>query len=328
MASSLSTETLVVFHAEQERVPLPPGHRFPSAKYGLLRERLATELPVITVADATEVTEGELALVHTPAYIDGILHGTLDARAWREIGFPWSPQLVARSRRSVGATLAATRRVLGLAASDGAWAIAGNLGGGTHHASSDRGGGFCLFNDVAVSARVAQAEWARRHPRRHDGLRVAVIDLDVHQGNGTAAIFQRDDTVFTLSLHGGRNFPFQKVAGDLDVELPDGCDDGAYLHALDFALAELAQRFDPGLVYYLAGADVHEHDRLGRLALSFEGMAARDRRVIDWAGSRAAPLVIVMAGGYGRDLTTTVTAQVQTWHAALEGRRRWQNQRR
>ena len=183
---------------------------------------------------------------------------------------------------------------------------------GHANASSDRGGGFCLFNDVAVSARVAQAEWARGHPRSHDGLRVAVIDLDVHQGNGTAAIFQRDDTVFTLSLH----------------ELPDGCDDGAYLHALDFALAELAQRFDPGLVYYLAGADVHEHDRLGRLALSFEGMAARDRRVIDWAGSRAAPLVIVMAGGYGRDLTTTVTAQVQTWHAALEGRRRWQNQRR
>lgn len=221
-----------------------------------------------------------------------------------------------RARRSVGATLQAVRQSM---AGDG---LAANLAGGTHHAYADKGSGFCVFNDAAVAARLMQAEHARRH-RARGPLRVAVIDLDVHQGNGTASIFARDDTVFTLSLHGARNFPFRKEAGDLDVELPDGCDDDTYLLALERALEELDQRFDPGLVIYLAGADPHEGDRLGRLRLSFDGLEARDRRVFDWAWQRRLPLAFTMAGGYGHQLETTVQVQVNTYRVALEYRARW-----
>ncbi|TNF60060.1 MAG: histone deacetylase [Burkholderiales bacterium] len=286
------------------------------AKYARLRERLRAELPQVVLQEALPASDGELALVHAPAYVRAVAAGTLDPRAQREIGFPWSPAMAERARRSVGATVQAVRRAM---AGDG---IAANLAGGTHHAYADKGSGFCVFNDAAVAARLAQAEHARAR-RAAIPLQVAVIDLDVHQGNGTASIFARDPTVFTLSLHGARNFPFRKEASDLDVELPDGCDDDAYMEALERALDGLSGRFEPGLVVYLAGADPHEGDRLGRLRLSFDGLEARDRRVFDWAWRRRVPLAFAMAGGYGRDIATTVQVQVNTYRVALDYRARW-----
>ena len=316
------------FYSDQFVLPLPPGHRFPMAKYRLLRDRLAQDLPAIDLQAAEPASEGELALVHTPAYIEAVREGRLSPQMQREIGFPWSPAMVERSRRSAGATIMAARSALfgtvgaGAAAPPGPQGVAANLAGGTHHACADRGGGFCVFNDAAVAARLMQVEWFRHHRRV---LPVAIVDLDVHQGNGTARIFTGDDSVFTLSLHGERNFPFAKEPSDLDVPLPDGCGDGAYLEALDQALDTLAARFEPGLVIYLAGADPHEGDRLGRLRLSFDGLEARDRRVFDWAWQRRIPLAMAMGGGYGRDLNDTVTAQVNTYRVAWAYWQRWQN---
>jgi acetoin utilization deacetylase AcuC-like enzyme len=302
------------FYATQFVLPLPPGHRFPMAKYQLLRDRLAAELPEIRLAQADPATDGQLALVHTPAYIQAISDGSVDPRILREIGFPWSPAMAERARRSVGATIAACRTALRTG-------IAANVAGGTHHAYPDRGAGFCVFNDAAVAARLLQAETRR-------ALRVAIVDLDVHQGNGTAHIFRDDPTVFTLSLHGQKNFPFRKEAGDLDVDLPDGTGDDAYLQALERALEELGHRFDPGLVIYLAGADPHEGDRLGRLKLTWDGLEARDRRVFDWAWQRGVPLAFAMAGGYGHRVEDTVQVQVNTFAAAVGYARRWQNRPR
>lgn len=305
-----------VFYATEFVLPLPAGHRFPMAKYSRLRERLASECAQILLGQALPASDGELALAHTPAYIQAIQHGTLPAAAQREIGFPWSPAMAERARRSVGATIQACRAAL---AGEG---IAANIAGGTHHAHADKGSGFCVFNDAAVAARLMQAEHARSH-RARGPLRVAIIDLDVHQGNGTARIFAGDDSVFTLSLHGQKNFPFRKEPSDLDVELPDGCRDAEYLEALERALEALEQRFEPGLVIYLAGADPHEGDRLGRLKLSFDGLEARDRRVMDWAWQRRLPLAFAMAGGYGTDLEATVQAQVNTYRVALQYHARW-----
>lgn len=291
------------------------------AKYQRLRDRLAHELPRVQMGVAPRASDGELALAHEPAYIQAVANGTLSPAAVREIGFPWSPEMVERSRRSAGATIAAARVSLG---SQGrAQGLAANLAGGTHHASAGKGGGFCVFNDAAVAARLMQAEWARSH---HQPLRVAVIDLDVHQGNGTASIFSSDPSVFTLSMHGQKNFPFRKEASDLDVDLPDGCTDAAYLQALEHALDELDQRFAPGLVIYLAGADPFEGDRLGRLSLSFDGLEARDRRVFDWAWQRRIPMAFAMAGGYGVNIDETVQVQVNTYRVALDYWQRWQNQ--
>ena len=299
-----------VFYTGQFVLPLPPGHRFPMGKYRLLRDRLAAELPELRLAPAEPATDGQLALVHSPAYIQAIAEGSVDPKVMREIGFPWSLAMAERARRSVGATIAACRTAL----REG---VAANIAGGTHHAYPDRGGGFCVFNDAAVAARLMQAE------RR--GLRVAIVDLDVHQGNGTARIFRDDPSVFTLSLHGQKNFPFRKEASDLDVNLPDGTGDDAYLQALERALDELAHRFDPGLVIYLAGADPHEGDRLGRLKLTWDGLEARDRRVFDWAWQRGLPLAFAMAGGYGHRIEDTVQVQVNTFTVALAYARRWQN---
>jgi acetoin utilization deacetylase AcuC-like enzyme len=287
-------------------------------KYGLLRARLAAEVPELRLVPAQPATDGELALVHTPAYIQAISDGTVDPKAMREIGFPWSPAVAERSRRSVGATIAACRAAF----EEG---IAANLAGGTHHAYADRGGGFCVFNDAAVATRLMQAEHARRQRRP---LHVAIVDLDVHQGNGTARIFADDPTVFTLSLHGQKNFPFRKEASDLDVDLPDGTGDDAYLQALERALDELSHRFDPALVIYLAGADPHEGDRLGRLKLTWDGLEARDRRVFDWAWQRGLPLAFAMAGGYGHRLEDTVQVQVNTFRVAVGYARRWHNRPR
>jgi acetoin utilization deacetylase AcuC-like enzyme len=288
------------------------------AKYGRLRQRLAAELPAVVMQEALPASNGELTLVHTPGYIAAVAAGTLNPAEQREIGFPWSPAMAERARRSVGATLQACRRVM--ATQDG---LAANLAGGTHHAYADKGSGFCVFNDAAVAARLLQAEHTRRWGEARP-LRVAVIDLDVHQGNGTARIFAQDPSVFTLSLHGARNFPFRTEPSDLDVELPDGCGDTEYLEALERALETLEQRFEPGLVIYLAGADPHEGDRLGRLKLSFDGLEARDRRVMDWAWTRRVPLAFCMAGGYGTDLETTVQVQMNTYRVALDYHARWQ----
>jgi acetoin utilization deacetylase AcuC-like enzyme len=306
-----------VFYATQFVLPLPAGHRFPMGKYQLLRDRLAAELLAIELMQAQPATDGELALVHSPAYISAICDGSVDPKVMREIGFPWSEAMAERARRSVGATIAACR----IAFKGG---IAANIAGGTHHAYRDKGGGFCVFNDAAVASRLMQAEWARVRGRV---LKVAIVDLDVHQGNGTAAIFRGDPTVFTLSMHGQKNFPFRKEASDLDVELPDGCGDDDYLHALEGALDELDRRFEPGLVIYLAGADPHEGDRLGRLKLTWDGLEARDRRVFDWAWQRRIPLAFAMAGGYGNRIEDTVQVQVNTFAVATQYAARWQNQR-
>jgi acetoin utilization deacetylase AcuC-like enzyme len=300
------------FYSDQFVLPLPAGHRFPMAKYRLLRERLALEVPEVTLAAAEPASDGELALVHTPEYIQTIVQGRLSDAAQKEIGFPWTPAMVERSRRSAGATVMAARAAL-----FGREGVAANLAGGTHHAYADRGSGFCVFNDAAVAARLMQAEWGRQNKQP---LKVAIVDLDVHQGNGTARIFGQDDHVFTLSLHGARNFPFEKETSDIDVELPDGCDE-----ALEHALVELEARFNPGLVIYLAGADPHEGDRLGRLSLSFDGLEARDRRVFDWAWSKRIPLAFSMAGGYGKEMDDTVRVQVNTYRVAYAYWRRWQN---
>ena len=303
------------FYADHFVLPLPEGHRFPMRKYSLLRERLSQELPSLHMQQAPAASDGELALAHAPAYIQAVRTGSLPPQMQREIGFPWSEGMVERSRRSAGATIAAAR----VALTEG---LAGNLAGGTHHAGSEQGGGFCVFNDAAVTARLMQAERFRQTKRV---LQVAVVDLDVHQGNGTAQIFAQDSSVFTLSLHGEKNFPFRKVQGDWDVDLPDGTGDEAYLQALHQALETLEQRFDTELIIYLAGADPHEGDRLGRLKLTYDGLIARDRAVMDWAWQRRIPLVMCMAGGYGRDIETTVQVQVNTWTVAQAYWQRWQN---
>lgn len=308
------------YYSDHFVLPLPPGHRFPMPKYRLLRDRVEAEAPGVRLAEAPAATDGELALAHTPHYVTSVAEGLLSAAEQREIGFPWSPAMVERARRSVGATVAAARTAL-------AEGVAAQLAGGTHHAYSYKGSGYCVFNDAAVAARLMQAE-AHRHHRRL--LRVAVIDLDVHQGNGTAAIFADDPSVFTLSLHGARNFPFRKEASDLDVELPDGCADAAYLDALDGALGALWQRHahaPPGLVFYLAGADPHEGDRLGRLKVSAAGLAERDRRVLGACRERGIPVAISMAGGYGRVIDDSVAVHLQTLREAQQQWAAWQSTR-
>jgi len=312
---------VLAFHSDQFVLPLPPGHSFPMSKYSLLREAAQRSLPGLRVTEALPASDGELALAHDPAWIDAVKEGTTSPAQQREIGFPWSERMVERARRSVGATIAAARAAL--ISNEG---VAANLAGGTHHAYAHKGAGYCVFNDVAVAARLMQAEW---HRTRRALLRVIVIDLDVHQGNGTAAIFKDDPTVFTLSMHGDRNFPFRKEASDLDVALPDGCQDAAYLAALDLALQQAWQRHHdepPALAFFLAGADPHEDDRLGRLKLSSAGLAERDRRVLDFLWQRQVPVALSMAGGYGRDVHTTVAVHRQTLAHAYLAWQRWQSE--
>ena len=303
------------FYSDHFVLPLPEGHRFPMAKYSMLRERIARELRGVQLMEAPAATEGELALAHSPDYVWAVKSGSLSPQAQREIGFPWTPAMAERSVRSAGASIAAGR----VAMREG---IAGNLAGGTHHASANQGGGFCVFNDIAVTARVLQMEQFRATKQN---LQVLVIDLDVHQGNGTADIFATDPSVFTLSLHGEKNFPFRKVNSDLDVGLPDGCSDEAYSMALENALAQVLQRFQPQFVIYLAGADAHEGDRLGRLKLTEAEMKQRDLQVFDWVRALGLPMLICMGGGYGHDLTQTVQVQMNTWQLAMDHWLHWQN---
>lgn len=296
--------SMQAFYSDHFVLPLPPGHRFPMQKYARLRERVAGELPHVALTEALPADDGMLGRVHAHDYVVRVSTGALNPKEQREIGFPWSPQMVERSRRSAGATLAACRAAL-------AQGVAVNLAGGTHHAYADRGEGFCVFNDAAVAARAVQADLGA-------GTRVAIIDLDVHQGNGTAAIFEHDPSVFTLSLHGEHNYPFRKARSDLDVALPDGCGDDDYLVALGHALTDLFAQFTPTLAIYLAGADPLENDRLGRLALTHDGLLARDRSVLTACAERGVPVAIAMAGGYGRDIEQTVAAHFGTVRLASQ----------
>lgn len=290
------------YYSDRFVLPLPAGHRFPMQKYRMLRERVQAELPALQLEEAPIAIDSDLERVHAADYVARVATGSLNPQEQREIGFPWSPEMVERSRRSVGATIAACRAAL----QDG---FAVNLAGGTHHSYASRGAGFCVFNDAAVAARVMQAEALERG----DGAQqIAIVDLDVHQGNGTAAIFQDDPSVFTLSVHGESNYPFKKEFSDLDVALPDNCNDDAYMKALEKALTTMFERVRPTMLIYLAGADPHAGDRLGRLALSIDGLAQRDSIVFAKARERGLPVAIAMAGGYGRDIDLTVDIHVQT----------------
>jgi acetoin utilization deacetylase AcuC-like enzyme len=286
--------------SEGDRLVLPPEHRFPSGKYARVTEILAREHPAL-LQQAPRASWDDLALVHEAAYLTAVRDGSLDRSALRRLGFPWNEALVNRSRRSTGGTLTAL-----------AWAFAhgaaGHMAGGTHHAFRGRGEGFCVFNDLAVAIAVAR--------RDHGVRRVAVIDLDVHQGNGTAALFEGDPGVFTLSLHGGKNYPFHKERSSLDVDLPDGCEDAAYLRALEAAL-EAVPPHRPELLLYQAGVDALAGDRLGRLALTHEGLRQRDGRVFELAARLAVPLVVTLGGGYGRDLEATIAAHANVYRGLV-----------
>ena len=309
------------FHADRQPLVLPQGHRFPATKYRRLRS-LVEAWPELDVREAQPAPDAILALAHEPRYVQAIAGNGLSAAEQRAIGFPWREAMVERARRSVGATLAAARTAL----VDG---VAANLAGGTHHASAARGSGYCVFNDVAVAARAVQAD-AAGAASGSAMPRIVVIDLDVHQGDGTASIFAGDASVFTLSLHGEKNFPFRKASSDLDVGLPDGCGDDDYLAALDAALAAVWREhaLRPfGLAFYLAGADPHEGDRLGRLKLSAAGLLERDRRVLAALREHRLPVALSMAGGYGRDIEVTVAIQGATIRAAIESWQGWKNAR-
>lgn len=288
-----------LFHTDLFVLPLPDGHRFPMQRYRLLRERLETcdlfSPEQMCVPPAA--TDEQLARVHTAEWIEKIRTGTLTADEERRIGFPWSEQMAERSRRSTGATVAASRCAL----TDG---IAANLAGGTHHSFADRGAGYCVFNDVAVAIRAMQAEGLIKT--------ATVIDGDVHQGDGTALIFTNDSTVTTFSLHARKAFPARKQQSDLDIELDPGCDTEMYLQRLGEGLNWVADQQVPDLVYYLAGADPFEKDKLGGLKVSKEGLRQRDLRVFEYCKQRSVPLVITLAGGYAEDVNDIVDIQFTT----------------
>jgi acetoin utilization deacetylase AcuC-like enzyme len=292
------------FYSDHFVLPLPDGHKFPMAKYARLRERILAEglIAPEQLHEAPAADWDDLRLVHDPVYVDAVANGTVPAEVQRRIGFPWSPQMVERARRSVGATISAARAAL----DDGA---AANLAGGTHHAFADRGEGFCVFNDVAVASRVLQRD---QHARR-----IAIVDLDVHQGNGTAAIFAGDPSVFTFSMHGARNFPFRKEVSDLDVPLADGMADAEYLALLQAHLPGVLNTHQPDFVFYLAGADPYEGDRLGRLKLTIDGLRRRDEIVMDACRHAGLPLAITMSGGYAPDIDAIVTIHANTIRSAV-----------
>lgn len=274
------------FHPDYA-LELPAGHPFPMSKYPLLRDRLleAGLLAPEDIVAPEEMGWDQLALVHTPAYLAAVRDGTLTRDEERRLGLPWSPALVRRGRLAVAGTLLAARMAL----EDG---LAANLAGGTHHAFADRGEGFCLFNDMAVALRVLLGEGSIR--------RALVVDLDVHQGNGTAALFEGDPAVYTFSQHGAKNFPFRKERSRLDVELPDGCEDDEYLELLAAALPRVIAEAAPDLVVYLAGVDVVAGDRFGRLKVTEQGLAWRDRLVFEATYRHELPVVMVLGGGYAK----------------------------
>ena len=284
-------------------IALPEGHRFPIAKYALLRDAVLAEgvVPAAAMHDPARAPIEDVQRVHDPDYVTRLVRGTMPAAEQRALGFPWSEGLVERSFRASGGTLEAAEQAL-------AAGLAMNLAGGTHHAFATHGEGFCVLNDVAIAVRALRARGRIR--------RAAVIDLDVHQGNGTHAIFAGDDDTFTFSMHGRRNYPFRKVPGRLDVELEDGTGDTEYLEKLADALPGVLAAARPDLVFYLAGADPHEGDTLGRLKLSFDGLMRRDALVFEAARAVGVPVAIAIAGGYGADIRDTVRVHVNTARVA------------
>src|SRR5918997_4922177 len=282
-----------VFYSDHFVLPLPEDHRFPMAKYSMLRERVAGDgiCAPGELRTPRAVTDEEILRAHDQGYLGRVVSGDLTDKEVRRIGFPWSERMVERSRRASGGTLGACLAAL----EEG---FAANLAGGTHHAFADRGEGYCVFNDSAIAARAVRAK----------GLveRVVVVDTDVHQGNGTAAILRGDPSIFTFSIHGAKNFPFRKEESDLDLALPDGADDGVFLEALEDGLEKTLERSRAGLAIYLAGADPYEDDRLGRLSVSMEGLAERDRLVLEVCRERGIPVAVTMAGGYARKVEDTV----------------------
>ncbi|HWQ56395.1 MAG TPA: histone deacetylase [Bryobacteraceae bacterium] len=290
-----------LFYCDHHAFPLPAGHRFPVAKYALVRALLAGD-GFFTLVPAPFAPVQAIELAHDPAYVRAFLDGTLEPQVMRRIGFPWSEGLVRRTLASVGGTLAAAEEAL-------ASGFGGNLAGGTHHAFRAEGSGFCVFNDIAIAVLGLRA--AGR------AARAAVVDLDVHQGDGTARIFQNDDAVLTLSLHGRHNFPFRKERSRIDVDLPDATGDDEYLAALGTVLPRIFD-FGPRIVFYQSGVDALEGDRLGRLAMTHHGLLARDRMVFEACRAAAVPVVITLGGGYGDPIARTAEAHVGTFRTAAE----------
>ncbi len=293
------------FYSDHIVLPLPEGHRFPANKYSLLRERVAaSDLASdgsLTIPEPATIEQ--LSLVHSAEYIRRVFQDELSDKEIRRIGFPWSPELVERSRRSVGGTIAACRTALG----EG---VAANLAGGTHHAYADHGEGYCVFNDVAVAARVMQSEGRAQ--------RVVILDCDVHQGNGTAAIFMDDPSVYTFSIHGAKNYPFHKEPSDLDIALPDRAQDTEYLEVLRWGVWQSLLLAQASLAIYLAGADPFVDDRLGRLSLTKDGLGQRDRMVFELCRQAGLPVAITMSGGYAKQVEDTVDIHFQTLRTADE----------
>ena len=297
------------FYTDHFVLPLPAGHRFPMEKYSRLRD-LVNTIADIELFEAPAASDTQILYAHDPNYLINIIEGKLSPQEQREIGFPWSEKMVERSRRSAGATVSAAKTAL----KEG---VAVNLAGGTHHAYRNTGSGFCVFNDSAIAARVLQREVNAK-------LKIAIIDLDVHQGNGTASILQGDSSIFTLSIHGENNFPFKKEQSDLDWGLVDGCSDEIYLSSLQHCLDQLDSRFKADCLIYLAGADPHEGDRLGRLKVSKDGMRLRDETVFQFALSKKLPVAVSMAGGYGKEIESTVDIHFQTIKTALQFQKQYQ----
>ncbi len=293
-----------VFYCDQFVLPLPPMHRFPMDKYRRLRNRIASmNHGQFSLRVPAPAQTAQLALAHCEGYIARVIGGQLGAKELRALGFPWSEQLVERARRSVGATIEACRAAL----AEGA---AASLAGGTHHAFRDRPQGFCVFNDAAVALRTMQ-----REGRLSQAM---IIDCDVHQGNGSAAIFDHDSSVYTFSIHGARNFPYRKEHSDLDVALPDGTEDTEYLTALKRGLRQAFRQSRPELAIYVAGADPYCGDRWGRMSVSKAGLAARDRMVYRYCRRARVPVVVVMAGGYAPDVDDIVDIHAASVHLAHE----------
>jgi acetoin utilization deacetylase AcuC-like enzyme len=290
---------LRTYYSDQFTVPLPDYHRFPIEKYARLRNRIL-ERCIVRQQDLhipNPARDEQIILAHHPRYLNRVVSGSLSEKEVRRIGFPWSPELVERSRRSVGGTIAACRSAIESG-------IAVNLAGGTHHAHPDFGSGYCLLNDCAIAARVIQSEGAAK--------KIVIIDCDVHQGDGSAAIFSSDASVFTFSIHGARNFPFRKQNSDLDLPMEDGAGDQEYLLALESALNHISIKFQADLAIYLAGADPFKDDRLGRLSLTKAGLAERDWLVLEHYQRKDIPLAIVMAGGYANQIGDTVDIHANT----------------
>jgi len=294
-----------VFYSDHFVLPLPEGHRFPMVKYSMLRERVSDDgiCGPGELRTPRAVTDEEILRAHAPNYLKRVISGDLTDKEVRRIGFPWSERMVERSRRASGGTLGAC-----LAAMEQGFAA--NLAGGTHHAFSDRGEGYCVFNDSAIAARAVQAAGLAE--------RVVVIDTDVHQGNGTAEILRGDPTVFTFSIHGAKNFPFHKEESDLDAPLPDGADDTKFLTTLERGLKASLDAADAGLAIYLAGADPFEGDRLGRLCVTKPGLAERDRVVLETCKARGIPVAVTMAGGYAHHVQDTVDVHLQSIRRAAD----------